>query len=46
MKKKTNKEKEKKSELTGLILQTKLTRQTLDSCSESLITKQKTKLTG
>ena len=34
MKKKTNEEKEKKYELTGL------TRQTLDSCRESLITKQ------
>jgi hypothetical protein len=33
MKKKTNEEKEKKSELTGL------TRQTWDSCHESLITK-------
>jgi hypothetical protein len=33
MKKKINEEKEKKSELTGL------TRQTLDSCHESLITK-------
>jgi len=37
MKKKTNEE--KKSELTGLTLQTRLTRQTLDSCRESLITK-------
>ena len=43
MKKKTNEE--KKSELTGLTLQTRLTRQTLDSCRESLITKQKKKLT-
>jgi hypothetical protein len=40
MKKKTNEEKEKKkSELTGLTLQTRLTRQTLDSRYESLITK-------
>jgi hypothetical protein len=31
--------KKKKSELTGLTLQTGLTRQTLDSCHESLITK-------
>jgi len=38
MKKKTN-EKKKKSELTGLSLQTRLTRQTWDSCHESLITK-------
>jgi hypothetical protein len=37
--KKINEEKEKKSELTGLTLQTRLTRQTLDSCRESLITK-------
>jgi hypothetical protein len=36
MKKKINEEKEKKSELT---LQTRLTRQTFDSCRESLITK-------
>jgi hypothetical protein len=36
---KTNEEKGKKSELTGLTLQTKLTRQTLDSRHESLITK-------
>ena len=35
MKKKTNEEKEKKSELTGL------THQTQDPCYESLITKQK-----
>ena len=40
MKKITNEEKEKKYELTGL------TRQTLDLCRESLITKQKKKLTG
>ena len=40
MKKKTNEEKEKKSELTGL------TRQTWDSRHESLITKQNKKLTG
>ena len=39
MKKKTNDEKEKKSELTGLTLQTTLTCQTFDSCRESLITK-------
>jgi hypothetical protein len=39
MKKKINEEKEKKSELTGLTLQTRLTRQTLDSCHKSLITK-------
>ena len=38
-KKKTNEEKEKKYELTGLTLETRLTRQTLDSCRESLITK-------
>ena len=46
MKKKTNEEKEKKSELTRLTFQTRLTRQTLDSCRKSLITKQKKKLTG
>jgi hypothetical protein len=39
MKKKTNEEKEIFFELTGLTLQTRLTRQTLDSCRESLITK-------
>jgi len=39
MKKKINEEKEKKSELTGLTLQTELTLQTLYSCRESLITK-------
>jgi hypothetical protein len=39
MKKKTNEEKEKKIELTGLTLQTRLTRQTLDSRCNSLITK-------
>jgi hypothetical protein len=39
MKKITNNEKENKSELTGLTLQTRLTRQTLDSCSKSLIIK-------
>jgi hypothetical protein len=39
MKKITNKEKEKKSELTGLTLQTRLTSQTGDPCHESLITK-------
>ena len=38
-KKKINEEKEKKSELTGLTLQTRLIRQTLDSCRESLTTK-------
>ena len=38
MKKKINEEKEKKSELTGLTLQTRLTHQTWDSCHESLIT--------
>jgi hypothetical protein len=38
MKKKTNEEKEKKSELTRLTLQTRLSRQTWDSCHESLIT--------
>jgi len=38
--------KKKKSELTGLTLQTRLIRQTLDSCRESLITKWKKKLTG
>jgi len=39
MKKKTNEEKEKKSELIGLTLQTRLTRQTRDSRHDSLITK-------
>jgi len=39
MKKITNEEKEKKSELIGLTPQTRLTRQTLDLCRESLITK-------
>ena len=39
--KKTNEEKEKKFELTGLTLQTRLTRQTWDSRHKSLITKQK-----
>jgi len=38
--------KKKKSELTRLILQTRLTRQTLDLCYESLITKWKKTLTG
>jgi len=33
------KKKKKKSELTWLTLQTRLTRQTLDLCRESLITK-------
>jgi len=37
--KKLMKKREKNSELTGLTLQTKLTRQILDSCRESLITK-------
>ena len=46
MKKITNEEKEKKSKLTGLTLQTRLTRQTLDLCRESLITKQKKKIDG
>ena len=40
MKKKTNEEKEKKSELTGL------TRQIWDSCHENLITEQEKKFTG
>jgi len=44
MKKKTNEE--KKSKLTGLTLQTRLTRQIWDSRHESLITKYKNKLTG
>jgi hypothetical protein len=39
MKKKTNEEKEKKFELTGLTLQTRLTRQTYDSRHKSLTTK-------
>jgi hypothetical protein len=39
MKKKINEEKEKKSELIRLTLQTRLTHQTWDSCHESLITK-------
>ena len=38
MKKKTNEKIEKKSELTGLTLQTRLTSQTWDSRHESLIT--------
>jgi hypothetical protein len=38
MKKKSNEEKVKKSKLTRLTLQTRLTRQTWDSCHESLIT--------
>jgi hypothetical protein len=38
MKKKTNEEKEKKSELNGLTFQTRLIRQTWDLCHESLIT--------
>jgi hypothetical protein len=40
MKKKTNEEKEKKYELTGL------TRQIWDSCHESLITKKEKTITG
>ena len=40
------KKKKKKSELIGLTLQTRLTRQTLDSCRESLITKSEKKLMG
>jgi hypothetical protein len=39
MKKKQMKKKKKKYELTGLTLQTRLTRQTLNSRHESLITK-------
>jgi hypothetical protein len=39
MKKKTNEEKEKKIELIGLTRQTRLIRQTWDSCHESLIIK-------
>jgi hypothetical protein len=39
MKKITNEEKEKKFELIGLTLQIRLTRQILDLCRESLITK-------
>ena len=39
MKKKTNEEKEKKSELTMLTRQTRLIRQIWDPCHESLITK-------
>jgi hypothetical protein len=38
MKKKSNEEKVKKSELTRLTLQTRLIRQTWDLCHESLIT--------
>jgi hypothetical protein len=38
------KKKKKKSELTGLTLETRLTRQILDSCRESLITKYKKKI--
>jgi hypothetical protein len=41
MKKKTNEEKEKKYELTGLTLQIRLTRHTLNSHRESLIIKKK-----
>jgi hypothetical protein len=37
--KKTNEEKEKKSESTGLTRQIGLTRQTWDPCHESVITK-------
>ena len=43
MKKKINEEKEKKSELTGLTLQTRLTHQTWNSCHENLKTKYKKK---
>jgi hypothetical protein len=39
MKKITNEEKEKKSELTRLTLQIRLAHQILDLCRESLITK-------
>jgi hypothetical protein len=39
MKKKTNEEREKKSELTGLTLQIRLTRQTWDSRHGIFITK-------
>jgi len=39
MKKKINEEKEKKSELIGLTLQTMLTHQIWNSCHKSLITK-------
>ena len=42
MKKKTNEEKEKKNELIGLTLQTRLTRHTLNLHHESLIIKKKT----
>ena len=35
------KKKKKNSELTGLTIQSRLTRQTLDSCREKLITKLK-----
>jgi hypothetical protein len=38
-KKKTNKEKEKKSKSTGLTRQIRLTHQTWDLCHESVITK-------
>ena len=44
--KKTNEEKEQKSEWTGLTFQSRLTRQTLDSYRESLITKSEKKLMG
>jgi hypothetical protein len=40
MKKKTNEEKEKKYELTGLTIQIRLTRHTLNSHRESLIIKK------
>jgi hypothetical protein len=39
MKKITNEEKEKETELTGLTLQTRFTCQTLDLCRKNLITK-------
>ena len=41
MKKKTNEKKEKKYELIGLTLQTRLTRHTLNSHHKSLIIKKK-----
>jgi hypothetical protein len=40
------KKKKKKSKLIGLILQTKLTRQTWDSCHKSLITNIEKNLAG
>jgi hypothetical protein len=44
--KKTNEEKEQKSEWIGLTFQSRLTRQTLDSYRESLITKSEKKIDG